>query len=536
MGLGQNIVKKVFGKQFKLEEKLMIASAVKQIKSTSKQFMTYGGFSDGASGEHSTGALENASYKYNNYVDNYRTRIRAKDSYLNQPMFKGIISRQADTIVDRGLVLESVPDADFLNLTDDQVMKWKSQVERSFHRWALDKKSTRTGTMNFYQLQRLAFTGQFRDGEYFGRFFYSNRSDLQNPLQLGLVSPDMINGYGLTSTRGFNYPNGNGIDYNSQGEEIAYNIFQYNKGDFDNVRVPAIGSKSKKRMMIHGFRPEFEDQTRGYSELYQALQWVQKITDLSDAQLQKEIINASVAMYVKPSENQKSSNPFSDLPTDDGAGFNDFNDINTAEDGENATETTNEDLSCTDKSDTLFTRPGVSVFNLNEGEDLKSFEFNRKNTEFQTFVDLLMEYLSSASGMPLEVLKMKFGQNYSASRAALKLYWRVAEQWRMELATDFLNPVYEAWLSGEIAAGRITAPGWSDPRIKAAWLQCNWIGPPEPDIDPSKQADAIQKYIDMGLSNREREARKLNGTSFVDNSKRLKKENVVVKELNDILE
>lgn len=541
MGLGQTIIKKVFSKQFDQLQNNIVKNAINTVKQSAKTFMSYGGFSGGyygtgGSGEHYTGALEDANYRYNNYVDNFRTRIRAKNSYLNQPMFKGIISRQADTIVDRGLVLESVPDAVTLGLTDDEVMEWKSNVERSFHRWALDKKSSRTGTMNFYQLQRLAFTGQFRDGEYFARFFYSNRSDLQNPLQLHLVSPDMINGYAITSTRGFNYPDGNGIEYNAQGEEIGYNIFQYNGGDYKNVRVPAIGPKSKRKMMIHGFRPEFEDQTRGYSELYQALQWVQKITDLSDAQLQKEIINASIAMYVKPSENQKASNPFGDLPTDDGVGFNNFDNINTEADAENSTSTTSDELSCTDKSDTLFTRPGVSVFNLNEGEDLKSFEFNRKNTEFQTFVDLLMEYLSSASGMPLEVLKMKFGQNYSASRAALKLYWRVAEQWRMELATDFLNPVFESWLSGEIAAGRITAPGWSDPRMKAAWLQCNWIGPPEPDIDPSKQADAIQKYLDMGLSNRERESRKLNGTSFVNNAKRLKKENQQVKDMNSVLE
>lgn len=371
----------------------------------------------------------------------------------------------------------------------------------------------------------MAFLGQMRDGEYFPRFYYNGKKDLQNPLQLGLISPDMIQGYAITSTLGYDYSNGDGIDRNKQGEEIAYNIHVNENGEYVSKRIPARGAKSGKIFMTHGFRPHFDDQTRGYPEMIEALQWVQKITDLSDAQLQKEIINASIAMWVEPSEKEDASNPLDGFD-DGGAGFNDFDTVNTKADGESAdTDDPASDLCYTERSDVNLGKPGIGVFNLKQGEKLHSFEFNRKNTEFNVFVDMLMEYLSAASGMPLEVMKMKFGENYSASRASLALFWRVAEQWRMELATDFLNQVYEAWLSGEIAAGRISAPGWSDPRIKASWLQCNWIGSPMIDIDPSKQADAIGKYIDMGLSNREREARKLNGTSFVDNIKRLSKEN-----------
>lgn len=512
-------------------EALKLASiALSKAKKASKSLYalggagSFGGFG-GSDGQHWYNSLDSSTSGWNYYVNNWQTRRRARSAYLDQPHFKSIVSRQADTVIDRGLMAEAVPDSKALGVSDEFISEWKSQVERGFHRWAMSKKSTRTGTMNFYQLQRLAFIEQFRDGEYFTRFYYSKDNRLQNPLQLALVSPDRINGYGLTSTLGYDYSNSDGIERNAQGEEIAYNVQVNNNGRYETVRIPAKGPKSGKTFMIHGFRPEFDDQTRGYSALFQALQWVQKITDLTDAQLQKEIINASISMYVKPSQNQPAGNPFEGMPSD-GAGFDDFDNINTAADGETAEIPVEDNLTCTDMTDTInFSKPGVNVFNLKEGEDLKAFEYDRKNTEYTAFVDILMEYLASASGMPLEVLKMKFGENYSASRASLKLFWRVAEQWRMEIATDLLNEVYEAWVSGEIAAGRLEAPGWSDPRLRAAWLQVNWIGAPEPDIDPSRQADAIGKYLDMGLTNREREARKLNGTSFNDNIKKLAVEN-----------
>ena len=127
-------------------------------------------------------------------------------------------------------------------------------------------------------------------------------------------------------------------------------------------------------------------------------------------------------------------------------------------------------------------------------------------------------------GMPLEVLLMKFNQNYSASRGALLLFWRVANIWRCEMESDYLNPVVEMWLSEEIATGRISAPGWQDPILKAAWLDSRWIGSPMPNIDPSKTAKADQMMTEMGAQTLEQTARKFNGSSSKSNRVKLKRE------------
>jgi capsid protein len=89
----------------------------------------------------------------------------------------------------------------------------------------------------------------------------------------------------------------------------------------------------------------------------------------------------------------------------------------------------------------------------------------------------------------------------------------VVEGGREEMAADFLDPVYESWLSEEIAAGRISCPGWSDYRLRAAWLCCEWAGSPMPNIDPQKSAEADRAYVELGAQTLDDVARNFNGSS-----------------------
>jgi len=157
--------------------------------------------------------------------------------------------------------------------------------------------------------------------------------------------------------------------------------------------------------------------------------------------------------------------------------------------------------------------PGSMAFvNLEQGDKIKMLENASPADNFKDFVEAFTARLAAAASVPIEVVLMKFANNYSASRATLVMFWRIAQIWREEMSTDFLNPVYEMWLSEEIAAGRISAPGWSDPRLRAAWLHCTWIGAPMPNIDPVKEAKASKEYLEMGATTQNRVSRNLNGS------------------------
>jgi capsid protein len=105
----------------------------------------------------------------------------------------------------------------------------------------------------------------------------------------------------------------------------------------------------------------------------------------------------------------------------------------------------------------------VGVYNLPSGQEQVPFQNTSPGTAFNVFVDAQIAYIAAAVGQSIETVLMKFSNNYSASRATLILCWRIALQRRYNLACYHLDPVYEMWLSEEIAAGRVSAPRLAGP-------------------------------------------------------------------------
>ena len=437
-----------------------------------------------------------------------------------------IVNRSTDTTVDTGLRLKPKPAWRLLGITAEQAREWSRDVEERFELWAKSKKAHRSEQMTFYQMQRMVFNSQQRDGEYFIRFTYQNRKDLVNPLQLRVVDPNQVNDYSLTATSGFNEYS-QGIVRDQAGKETAYKIYNFNKrtNSYDLVTVPAVGPKSGRRMMIHGFTQEWPDQVRGYPRLFHALQEFENVTDFSLAQIKKAINQSNLTMFVEPSDNAPASNPWDEInhnvaePVSTTGGA-----VAPASDLTDSTDYESRFRYIPIREATVSTPGSVAMCALESGETIKPFANTAPSESFGIFVDSFMSHLSASMSIPLEVVLMKFGQNYSASRAALILFWRVAQIWRDELANDFLKPVYEEWLAGEIAAGRIQAPGWSDPMLRQAWGDCYWSGVPMPNIDPEKTARAEQTYIEMGAQTLQDVAMNLNGSNAESNKAQLREE------------
>lgn len=355
----------------------------------------------------------------------------------------------------------------------------------------------------------------------FTRFFYSNEKNLVNPLQLQFIDPNQIRGYAYTSSWA-QYWHYDGIERDSKGREVAYNIWFTNQDYvYEEKRVPAKGPRSGRRMMIHGYNPEYAGQKRGYSRLAHILQDIENFTDFKISHIMKAIQQTIFTMYVKPSPDNPASNPLEDAAGPRGEVTYNTTDQDTQSD----TEDDDPLVKYAAIPEATFHQPGsVGVFNLQEGEDLKSFQQTAPVDNYDTFENAFFTDLAASMGMPPEVAKMKFQENYSSSRGALVLFWRVAQIWRKEMKADFLDYVYEAWLSEEIAAGRVKAPGWNNPLMRQAWLCAWWAGAPMPNIDPMKTAKADQLYVEMAAQTLDDVAENLNGSSGKANRAKLKRE------------
>ena len=454
------------------------------------------------------------------YISNKRVRQSARTAFHDTPEAKAIVTRFADTVVDTGLKLECTPMADILGISREEAEAWARNVENRFDMWAKSKKSDRRGLNNFYQNQRLYQISQQRDNDIFVRFYYSKDKKLGNPLQISILDPNQIKGDSLTSTYSFSSLQ-DGIKRNAQGEEVSYSVCvrDDSTGDFKFVEIPRIGRQSKKTMMTHGFSAEYAGQSRGYSRLEHVLQEFLELTDFKLSHIKKAIAQSQITMYTKPSQDNDASNPMEDIasiasgPTSGGT---------IAAAPEVSPEDLGPSVGYENIPEANISTPGaIGVFNLKKGEDLKAFENKTASEQYSAFIDAMMSYISASTGMPNEVLLMKFGQNYSASRGALLLFWRVVGIWRNEETTDFCDPVYESWLEGEIAAGRVVAPGFSDPIMREAWLSNRWIGAPMPNIDPMRTAKAEQAYVEMGATHLDRVARDYNGSDGASNRQKL---------------
>jgi len=452
-------------------------------------------------------------------IDHNRARRNARSAYLDSIQTHSIVNRMSDSVVDQGLRLKCSPMADTIGVSEERAARWARNVEHRFHLWAKDRKGNRQEIVNFYQFQRLIFTSQLRDGEYFVRLYYNNRRDLQNPLQFRAVDPGLVRCSGFTDTSGYQFLE-DGIERDAAGREIAYHIMSRKAdGLYEEIRIPAVGSTGR-RVMLHGFRPDWPEQIRGYPQYFHALQEFENVTDFSLAHVKKAINQSMITMYVKPNSDNPASNPLANVSVS-----NPVAPIDTTLIEESDHITAEPRLSYVPIPEATFNAPGsVGVFNLMEGEDLKPFNDSAPVQEFGNFVNAFTSHLAASMSIPLEVVLMQFNANYSASRAALILFWRVAQIWRAELASDLLNPVFESWLSGEIASGRVIAPGWSDPRIRNAWLHSTWSGVPMPNIDPQKTAKADQLYVEMGAQTLQDVAQNLNGSEIETNKSQLARE------------
>jgi capsid protein len=455
-------------------------------------------------------------------LDHRTIRRNMRTAIMHTPQARAMVDRSVDTIIDTGITLVPQPVASILGISDEAARDWGDDTGQRFYLWAKDKKCSLSEQEDFFQSQRMAGLSQQRDNDYFVRLYYQKRRDLQNPLQIQFIDPDQIGGASWTTTYGIQV-NDDGIERDDAGREIAYKVQILKRdGQYKNVTVPAVGARSGRTMMLHGFRAEYPGQGRGFSRYGHLIQEFENLTDFTSAQIKKAINQSNFAMKVVPSKGSGASNPLENLvntyagPAVDAYG---------ATPSEPTAIPLSELVQYIPLPEATNRVPGsVGLFNLQAGEDFEPIGSTAPSDDYDRFVDSFTSHLSASVGMPIEVLLMKFGENYSASRATLVLFWRIAQIWRNELDTDFNNPIYQMWLAGEIAARRISAPGWSDPIMRAAWLNAKWEGSPMPEIDPLKQSKANMNNAVIGSCDLDWAARMTNGSDGRVNRAKLTKQ------------
>lgn len=478
------------------------------------------------------------------FFDTCAMRRNARAAYHESTAARALVKRETDVVIDCGLKFRSSPNTKILGISRQRAQDWADEFNERFDLYMRSKDATTDNTQTGYQEQRQLFLFLYRDGEYFTRFNrLKDRKDALSILSLQNIDAEMIGGDALVSTIGYNDSNFDGIIRDKYGREEAYVVVQRaSKTKYNPYTEPFIPAgisslftsagyemktiRAKKNgvtQMIHGFIAEYPGQTRGISQIGCSLQEFHQFTDFSIAHIEKAIQQASMFVATESEGNEDAVNPFEERLINTSAGVADsIADQIAAIPTEKELEAADANLTYRLMDEAVIDQPGrIGVFGLPPKQKLKMLQNTAPVTEYPSFVDSFFSYLAAASGQSIETVLMKFGENYSASRATLILVWRIARIFQQEIVSDGLDPWKQAWAEAEIASGRMQAPGWNVPIMRAAWLDGRWIGAPMPEINPYDQAKANALNASMGATDLDRIALENNGSDGASNRENL---------------
>ena len=448
--------------------------------------------------------------------NNYTIRQRSRMLYMAAPVATSAIKTSRTNTVGLGLKLNPKIDIDVLGISPEQAEQWEKNVKSEFAIWANDKQACdATGVNDFYAMQQLVFSSWLISGDCFVlRKDYGTEPERPYSLRLHVVEADRICtpgryiGMDINYTEGVNSDNGykifDGVEVDDNGRIVAYHIrntypFQYTVEPTEWVRVPAYGDKTGMPNVMHIMNSERPDQYRGVSYLAQVIEPLLQLRRYTESELTAAVVESFFTAFIKTTSDV-TDNPFNEA----------------GEEGEN-------EVSYDPNEYEL--GPGqINV--MNPDEDVVFANPTHPAGGFSAFMEAICTQIGAALEIPKDLLLKQFNASYSASRAALLESWKSFKMYREWFTSDFCRPVYKLWLSEAVARGRIQAPGFfSDPRVKAAWLGSEWVGPSQGQLDPVKEITAEIMAVEQGYSTNEDSTIKLNGGDWNANMNQLAREN-----------
>lgn len=495
-----------------------MASAVAESNMNSVSVDELGAFSGVYGGKTFDGDKFAGGFGDTNFLvwDYWKLRTRSVEMFATNLYARGIIRRLVTNEIGAGLSLEAIPNAAILGKTEESLQEWADDVENRFQIWSenpiiCDFKQQNT----FGKIQQIARQTALIAGD----VLVVNRfNKITNLPQIQLIDGSAVQSPLDVPRKGHTIQHG--VETDRNGRQVAYWVLQK---DGTIKRIPAFGEKSGRRLAwLYYGTDKLVDNVRGQPFLSLALQSIKEMDRFRDAEQRAAVINASLAMFVRKTEDKPST-----LPLSNGAIRKDT--IEKIDpDG------TPRNFGITKQI------AGMVIEELQVGEEPVSFDTRRPNVNFGIFEQQIIAVLAWGNEIPPEILTLSFNSNYSASKAALNEFKIYLDKTRKDFASQFLKPIYQSWLIQETLTGRISAAGlleaWRNPlkyQEYGAWIEADFQGQIKPSLDLGKDVKTYGAAVDRGWMTNSRASKELFGTKFSSNVKRIKREKAESKVLID---
>ncbi len=441
-------------------------------------------------GEQEPGVMS-GNYVYD--VDYYTLAERAYTLVTTNEYARILAERLTEFVIGTGLRLHPQPMRNLLKRV------FKINVEEDFSKnikelWSVledDKNISITKDANIHRLAKTIFYNGFIAGD-----CLVIKRVVDNNLQYQIV-----NGLSVKSGKSIADNSQNkiidGVEVDSNGCPVAYYVIDKSQKE---VRIPARDSKGKLLAWLVPVGVKRLNSTRAYSELGAIMQKLYKIGQYSNSEVIAAETNAKFAAWVEQTNDSSGVNPIKAIP---GVGRQ----IQSLIGESGADSTTAESAAEASSFKKALKKIASGLFiHMPKGQKLNSFDTKRPNINHAAFVDGAMKYNYASSGVPFEVALMQFSNNFSASRASLKMFEFILEVRRKDSVVDnFYQIVYEQFFELECLKNNIQAPKYLELKndkgyLDNAYTKAKFVGNKIPHIDEVKEVNAVLSKIKGGLS------------------------------------
>lgn len=451
---------------------------------------------------------------------------RSRALFNNAPFAGAAVETKCINVVGTGLKCRPRLNDKILGITREEAKQYESEISDLFEMWAVDKECDAERENNFYQLQDLALKTQLICGDAFGLRCF--RKVPSSPFGICFK---LLEGNRCQNPLGKSPSNllAMGVEVDANGAVTAYHFTKepnYNVGKFskctETVRVPAF-DRFGYRNVVHVYSQDRPNQRRGVPWLAPVIVLMKKQEQYLDSELIGALVRSMFTVFVKHGGEQSIVNPF-------------MGNADPAQrvSKEQPVEKTDEEtgIVTSDARNTVVEMAAGNIVDLGENEEIQVAERHSSNETYGVFIDSVFTEIAARLGISMEMVMKKFSTNYNAVRAAILESWKMFNKARMNLAIDFCQPIYDAFLDECVLLGLLKLPGYDDVLKRKAWHRCSWVGDAPVMLDPEKETRALKMQLDEQLTTRRAVVTQINGCIYDDVAVELSEEKALRQKLN----
>lgn len=456
------------------------------------------------------------AYDYN--VDYYTMATHANNLYITNEFAQLAVNRFVQFMVGSGLDLYPTPKKDFLKQKFNVKLP-ENFIENVKDLWELFCTETDISANKQWTLHQIMYIAAV-NAEISGDVLIVRRVvDGQFEIQL-------IDGRNVKSSKLSPVDSENkiidGVEVNKKGEHIAFYV---QEDDGIETRILARDKDGHLYAWLCYASCYRLGSTRGYSPLGSIMQKLNQIGEFAESEVLSANISAKFVATIDQDGTSTGVNPTNKM-------------IGTSSRVSNIKDIPADDKNPIEKIVTGLRRMtnGI-VMHMPRGQKLNTYKTDHPNTNYGNFLDTNMQYITASRNLPYEVALMRFQSNFSASRAAMKMFeFLIAISRQFICINGFYKPVYEGFFELEVLKGNLEAPKFLELRKRKgyadnAYLMSKFIGSPIPHIDPVKEVNAVVTKLKNGLTTFETALQELGSKAdFNTMCEKLKKE---IKALKD---